>query len=274
MLITSCQGNGRQEVVGPSDGQEVIGMDSMDIEQAISDGLDYLERQGDSIDPLLFPILDYMNLAYEVERSWPYQDAIELRKRDSNYYQYPMIRCYLGYKPYNGINEKDIEAIPERTRGLVHGYLCESFPIGEDYLFDYTSTIAKDSLGYGLTHAILMLQWMEDKNCVTNREKVIRLKEEYSRHLQSIIHKNQALTDLRTEAMAIAFYTQQDYLVEQHHIQEVLDFQDSSGGWLGTRVTHHIGNHHFTTLAVWVLSAYQHRNKEHQPWRNQLLNQE
>ncbi len=235
------------------------------IQESIKKGTDYIKQQGINYDPLLIPIVDYMNLYENQKINIPYEEIYHFRMKDSSFVEAYLIPYFLGYKKEIPLpSQQEVSKLPRLDQAIVYAFNCDTYSLPSHYT-KLVERLAKDSLGYGMTHAALVIQWIKDKNCTYDDPSI--LLEDLKPYFSQIINKKGPLTDLKAEAMAIAYYLDWDAIVSDKNIFDLLDNQHESGAWLWNKKDiAHKGNHHFSTLAVWALIGYLHQNKTRIPW--------
>lgn len=272
LLLLSCNDQKQSDTVGdlkPTE-YDIMVNDSI-VNAAIEKGITYIESQGDQLDPLLFPILDYMLICGNHEINVDYKKSYQLYVNDSLYMDKQLLPIYNYYKNGMGIpSEKILSLLNQQQLGIASAFMCRDKARDMDIL-DYVDEIARDSFGYGMTHALLILQWMNDMECIS--EGVEKRILSYRPYLKKIAEKrNQRLYDLQIEAMAISYYINSPEQISNPLINRLITEQDESGGWILNGKHDDFSNHHPSILALWTLIGYQNRNEKHIPWINNKLN--
>ncbi|MBP9004582.1 MAG: hypothetical protein KBH78_13265 [Candidatus Hydrogenedentes bacterium] len=147
---------------------------------------------------------------------------------------------------------------------------CDVMPIPQDTLAQMLAKLREvDALphetrigpfkmvvDYFYPHLALALQWMREKNCVTDLAAANELREGLIRSLEGLVSRNGPDTDLGMEAMAMLGYLRVPGRVKPAWVEKMVAAQLPDGGWanaIDPALPELTSNGHSTVLALWVL---------------------
>ena len=112
---------------------------------------------------------------------------------------------------------------------------------------------------YWVLHAALQLQGAQNGGCLEQSNEVNELWSRVENGLVQIsngkIETKQYDQDILTESLAMLYYTGQDKLVSEEHIDDLLSNQLVGGGWSFSTGSENVSLH-TSVLAMWVLLEY------------------
>ncbi len=233
------------------------------IEEAINSTVQYIENRGAHLDPLLVPIIDYAFHIEGIKKDLPYYEMYQKVSEDSFYLDQHILGFYFHYKKeFKLPTLKKMMQLAPMEKVLVQAFLCDEYPLDETFPTLIEQYAKSDSLGYGLTHVLLMYQWIKDKGCHLDVNNYINNNQH---HLKNIINKTKRLSDVKVEAMAIACYIEKYEYLNDELINQLILQQSSDGAWRLKGGDSH-GNDHITALALWTLIQYKNKDKERVKW--------
>jgi hypothetical protein len=116
----------------------------------------------------------------------------------------------------------------------------------------------------GVTHAALLLKWLSDLGELNKIPNNTSLKEIYINQSIQYLEKNKSYTDDGMEAILTFILLDRIDLVKQQWIEEIIIHQQKDGGWKWDD-TQLVSHQHPTLLALWILSAWENKNKRYNP---------
>lgn len=116
----------------------------------------------------------------------------------------------------------------------------------------------------GVTHAALLLKWLSDLGELNKIPNNTSLKEIYINQSIQYLEKNKSYTDEGMEAILTFILLDRIDLVKQQWIEEIIIHQQKDGGWKWDD-TQLVSHQHPTLLALWILSAWENKNKRYNP---------
>lgn len=205
-----------------------------DADLATMYNFNYLARKFDL--PDLYPVPFIMNKLQKDKGLSVKNYELMARLIDKNY-NISIDELKMGFD--NSIGELMLQAV-----------YCDIFPIDKQKIFDKLF-IFSDSSGYQLTHALLVLQWLEENNCM-NDEETIKLKQKTALNIFNMINHTNELNDLTIEGIAFLLYSDFRNFVKQEWMDNLIELQQQDGGWTWDN-NEEISNLHTSVLSLWAI---------------------
>jgi hypothetical protein len=127
---------------------------------------------------------------------------------------------------------------------------CDEVPVADDY--EARLEAIADEGGYGLTHAALAIEWLEENGCDLPSEA---LRDRVIERMAAGLNVDDRLDDIEIESAAFLYYLDRADRVPSGFPEVLLRAQNPDGGWpeLWPDTEGKGSDWHPTVLALWVL---------------------
>ncbi len=228
------------------------------IENSISKAVNYFKKKQDEgkMDPQAYILMDYLIRKFELDFK------IDMEKLNRSFNEMSQhISLHFFYRiiePKTPVKCEQLDAVNKNEWCLLKPLLCAEKKVENNFLEFLDEQICKGK--YWLTHVVIGLKWLKEKQCFENEIKIDEMISKSIPLLDELAKNENCNTDLGIEAMAVLCYVGKTYLIEMCAIEEVLKVQRTDGGW-GYKPTDGTSDDHTTVLALWLLSEIEYADK-------------
>ncbi|QQS29271.1 MAG: hypothetical protein IPM47_20985 [Sphingobacteriales bacterium] len=246
------------------------GVNNKAIEVNIKKGLDYLLQRGNDIEPNAAMVLHFLQRKFSLGKEYEF----------SNFFETYPIKDAKGkalermVNPNAGATSAELGVMSKGTSLLDNlsntsyamncALMCDKIPLSPGYFALLEQLTDLDR--YFLTHAALSLQWLEENNCLTNREEAQKLRKKQHELIAKLIDKLGKPTDLQMESVAILMYIGGREYLQPEWINLISQKQLSNGGWPLGEMSQNNPHDHATVHALWALLEYLHPEAPPTTW--------
>lgn len=260
MLLTLCHQNNLypktinknqcQNIIlnSPGDGETY----SDSIRNAINKSINFFKNKK-NIDAQAYLLLDYLIRKYEIPFSVDTSDINKAFNKNLNY-TFQIFCKIIDPKIKLPVNIPDTFNNP-MDQCVLRAFLCSERPVDEKFL-DYLSEQIKTGK-YPLTHAVIALQWLKEKQCMMNEKRINELIHNSIQPLLHLAAAEKYSTDLGIESMAVLCYSDNQKKIKRYMISKVAEAQKENGAW-GHEPKSDFSDEHTTVLALWLMLSIEH----------------
>lgn len=149
---------------------------------------------------------------------------------------------------------------------------CQNHLLPAHFL-DTVKQLANTPNHYDLTHAYLMLQWLEELQCnQIDWLKEQRLKQQLKQQLINLLYTtDNHWQDVYLEALALLYYTDNNFKLPNDWLREIISAQQNDGGWKYASESSQ-SSAHATVFGLWILLASTTNSPTPIPWIYPTIN--
>lgn len=219
---------------------------------AIENGIGYLNRTADSISPLQWLILDYLQRKFSLD---PKLSATHRSiQPPSNEVEAADFRIfYRIIDPDALIETLPLSSASPMRQMMMSAAHCDHIPLPPD--FESLLRRNLESGGYDLTHIGISLEFMKENGCTLPAEQDKQMREEVAVAMVNLVDDPGVSEDLKYEAIAFIIHLGRRDLVQARWFDSIVAAQNSDGGWSVLKQDS-ASNDHATVLALWSLLGF------------------
>lgn len=248
--------------------EPIVNSSSQDVSQSIQKATAYLHSDGCGMDYSVYAVYHYLERLYKVpsiKSDTFFINRLVYHNTDSTYYK----RLLPFFCLTRAVECRYDSSIYEKNSLDDYMYLvlsCQHHTLPIHFL-DTIWQLANTPSYYDLTHAYLMLQWLEELKCQhIDWTKEQQLKQHIKQGLIDLLYTtNNQWEDVYLEALAFLCYTDTTFNIPSKWLEGVIAAQQTDGGWKYSRESTH-SSAHATVFGLWILLASTTNTPKPIPW--------